>query len=185
MFLRFNTRKKDGKEHRYWSVVENLRLRSGKATQRTVLYLGEINDTQQAAWRKSLDVINEVEEVTQSICLFPEDRDIPADVLNGLRVKLSELTLERPRVFGDCWLACRLWDESGVGFVLASASARGQGASALVQSAGTFECAPVGGSGQQMASAPPLVSVQRDGPVARRRFCGGSQEPALPMSGSD
>jgi transposase len=115
MFLRFNTRKKDGKEHRYWSVVENLRLRSGHTTQRTVLYLGEINDTQQAAWRKSLEVINEVEEITQSICLFPEDRDIPADVLNGLRVKLSELTLQRPRVFGDCWLACRLWDELELG----------------------------------------------------------------------
>lgn len=115
MFLRFNTRKKDGKEHRYWSVVENLRLRSGSTTQRTVLYLGEINDTQQAAWRKTLDVINEVEEVTQSICLFPEDRDIPADVLNGLQVKLSELTLQRPRVFGDCWLACRLWDELELG----------------------------------------------------------------------
>jgi transposase len=115
MFLRFNTRKKDGKEHRYWSVVENLRLRFGRTTQRTVLYLGEINDLQQAAWRKSLDVINEIEEVTQSICLFPEDRDIPADVLNGLRVKLSELTLQRPRVFGDCWLACRLWDELELG----------------------------------------------------------------------
>jgi hypothetical protein len=116
MFLRFNTRKKDGKEHRYWSVVENLRLRFGRTTQRTVLYLGEINDLQQAAWRKSLDVINEIEEVTQSICLFPEDRDIPADVLNGLRVKLSELTLQRPRVFGDCWLACRLWDELELGW---------------------------------------------------------------------
>lgn len=115
MFLRFNTRNKDGKEHRYWSVVENLRLRSGNTTQRTVLYLGEINDTQQAAWRKTLDVINEVEEVTQSICLFPEDREIPADVLNGLQVKLSELTLQRPRVFGDCWLACRLWDELELG----------------------------------------------------------------------
>jgi len=111
MFLRYNTRKKDGKEHRYWSVVENRRLRFGHATQRTVLYLGEINDTQQAAWRKSLEVFNEIDQLTEQICLFPEDRDIPPDVLNGLKVKLSELTLERPRVFGDCWLGCRLWDE--------------------------------------------------------------------------
>ncbi len=111
MFLRYNTRKKDGKEHRYWSVVENRRLRRGQTTQRTVLYLGEINDTQQAAWRKSLEVIHETDQRTEQICLFPEDRQIPADVLNGLQIKLSELTLQRPRVFGDCWLGCRLWDE--------------------------------------------------------------------------
>jgi len=115
MFLRFNARKKDGKEHRYWSVVENRRLRVGQTTQRTVLYLGEINDTQQAAWRKSLQVINETNQLTEQICLFPEDREIPPDVLNGLQVKLSELTLQRPRVFGDCWLGCRLWDELDLG----------------------------------------------------------------------
>ena len=111
MFLRFNTRKKDGKTHRYFSVVENRRLRVGRTTQRTVLYLGEINDTQQAAWRKSLDALNEATQLTEQICLFPEDREVPPEVLNGLQVKLSELSLQRPRVFGDCWLACRLWDE--------------------------------------------------------------------------
>src|SRR5512136_2388784 len=115
MFLRFNTRHKDGKDHRYWSVVENRRLRFGHRTQRTVLYLGEINDTQQAAWRKSLEVVNETNQLTEQICLFPEDRDIPPDVLNGLQVKLSELTLQRPRLFGDCWLGCRLWDELQLG----------------------------------------------------------------------
>jgi hypothetical protein len=115
MFLRYNTRKKDGKVHRYWSVVENRRLRAGHTTQRTVLYLGEVNDTQQAAWRKSLDVINETNQLTEQICLFPEDRAIPSDVLNGLQVKLSELTLQHPRVFGDCWLGCRLWDELHLG----------------------------------------------------------------------
>jgi hypothetical protein len=115
MFLRHNTRKKDGKGHRYWSVVENRRLRAGHPTQRTVLYLGEINDTQQAAWRKSLDALDEATQLTEQICLFPEDRDRPPEVLNGLQVKLSALTLQPPRVFGDCWLACRLWDELHLG----------------------------------------------------------------------
>jgi hypothetical protein len=115
MFLRFNTRKKDGKTHRYWSVVENRRLRAGHTTQRTVLYLGEINDTQQAAWRKSLDALNEATQLTEQICLFPDDRQIPSEVLNGLQVKLSELSLQHPRVFGDCWLGCRLWDELQLG----------------------------------------------------------------------
>jgi hypothetical protein len=115
MFLRFNTRKKDGKTHRYWSVVENRRLRAGHSTQRTVLYLGEINDSQQAAWRKQLDALNEVTQLTEQICLFPEDRALPPDALNGLQVKLGELSLHQPRVFGDCWLACRLWDELQLG----------------------------------------------------------------------
>jgi hypothetical protein len=111
MFLRYSTRKKDGKEHRYWSVVESRRLRVGHTTQRAVLHLGEINDVQQAAWRKSLEVINETNQGAEQVCLFPEDRETPPDVLNGLQIKLSELTLQRPRVFGDCWLGCRLWDE--------------------------------------------------------------------------
>jgi hypothetical protein len=115
MFLRPNTRKKDGKLHRYWSVVENRRLRAGHTTQRTVLYLGEINDPQPGAWRKSLDALNEATQLTEPIGRFPEDRDLPSDVLNGLPVKLSELTRQRPRVFGDCWLACRLWDELQLG----------------------------------------------------------------------
>ena len=111
MFLRFNTRKKDGKLHRYWSVVENRRLRTSRVIQRTVLYLGEINDTQEAAWRKSLEVFNEDTQGPEQVSLFAEDREIPRDVLNGLRVKLSEMELRHPRAFGHCWLACRLWDE--------------------------------------------------------------------------
>jgi transposase len=115
MFLRFNPRKKDGKVHRYWSVVENRRLRSGQVTQRTVLYLGEINDQQQAAWRKQLEVFNEQTQTWEQVSLFVEDRQIPPEVLNGLRVKLSELELRRPRAFGNCWLGCHLWDELELG----------------------------------------------------------------------
>ena len=114
MFLRFNTREKDGKVHRYWSIVENRRLRTDRVTQRTVFYLGEINDTQQAAWRKQLEAFDETTQRSEQIALFPEDREIPPDALHGLQVKLSALSLERPRVFGDCWLACRLWDELGL-----------------------------------------------------------------------
>ena len=101
MFLRHNTRKKDGKVHRYWSIVENRRLRNERTTQRSVFYLGEINDTQQAAWRKQLEAFDETGQRPEQIALFPADREIPADALNGLQVKLSELTLERPRAFGD------------------------------------------------------------------------------------
>ena len=61
MFLRCTERKKDGKAHRYFSVVENRRLPGSRTVQRTVLYLGEINDQQQAAWRRSLEVFDEDE----------------------------------------------------------------------------------------------------------------------------
>jgi transposase len=114
MFLRSTNRKKDGKEHRYFSVVENRRVAGGKTVQRTVLYLGEINDQQQSAWRKTLSVFVEEEQRYTPLSLFPEDRELPADALDSVQVKLSELELRRPRAFGHCWLACELWDQLGL-----------------------------------------------------------------------
>ena len=114
MFLRSTNRKKDGKDHRYFSIVENRRLPGGKTLQRTVLYLGEINDQQQAAWRKTLDVFDEDEQCNSTMSLFPHDREIPADALDGVQVKLSGLELRRPRTFGNCWLACELWQQLGL-----------------------------------------------------------------------
>src|SRR3954449_1734840 len=114
MFLRSTNRKKDGKEHRYFSVVENRRLSSGKTAQRTVLYLGEINDQQEGAWRKSLDVFDEERQGSRALSLFPEDREIPADAVDSLQVKLSQLQLRRARPFGNCWLACDLWRQLGL-----------------------------------------------------------------------
>ena len=59
MFLRHTKRKKDGKEHRYWSIVENRRIGGGRVVQRPLLYLGEINDSQELAWRKSIAILEE------------------------------------------------------------------------------------------------------------------------------
>src|SRR5688572_33161865 len=86
MFLRYTNRKKDGKDHRYFSVVENRRLSTGKMAQRTVLYLGEINDTQQAAWLKTLDVFDEQEQRSRELSLFPDDREIPEERSEERRV---------------------------------------------------------------------------------------------------
>jgi hypothetical protein len=105
MFLRGTNRKKDGKAHRYFSVVENRREPGGGTEQRTVLYLGEINDQQQAAWRKTLEVFDEAEQRYTSLSLFPDDREIPADAVDSMAVKLSGLELRRPRTYGACWLA--------------------------------------------------------------------------------
>src|SRR6266568_2507900 len=109
MFLRSNKRIKDGKEHRYYTVVESRRLQSGKVAQRQVLYLGEINDSQQAAWRRTLEVFDEGQQRYTALSLFPEDRPVPADAVDSVHVKLSEMKLERARPYGNCWLGYELW----------------------------------------------------------------------------
>src|SRR6059036_1952256 len=114
MFLRSTKRKKDGKVHRYFSVVENRRLGTGGTAQRTVLYLGEINDKQEEAWRKSLTVFDQDRAEYTTMSLFPDDHAIPSGVSNGIQVRLVEMELRRPRVFGNCWLACELWRELGL-----------------------------------------------------------------------
>ena len=93
MFLRCHKRKKDGKEHRYYSVEESRRLQSGRVVQRRVLYLGEINDSQQAVWRKTLEVFDEQQQRSTTLSLFAEDRPAPADVLDTIQVKLSEMQM--------------------------------------------------------------------------------------------
>ena len=82
--------------------------------QRTVLYLGEVNDQQAGAWRKSLEVFDEDRQSSLTLSLFPEDREIPPDAVDGLQVKLSGLELRRARAFGNCWLACELWRQLGL-----------------------------------------------------------------------
>src|SRR5437660_6373782 len=112
MFLRCKVRRKDGKQHRYWSVVENTRTARGRVVQRHVLYLGEINDTQELAWRRSIEVLEEGATQPRTLSLFPEDRcaGVLADA-SIVHVKLSQLQLRRPRQWGACWLALMLWRE--------------------------------------------------------------------------
>src|SRR2546427_11947539 len=114
MLLRSTQRNKDGKQHRYFSVVENRRLTSGQIAQRTVLYLGEINDQQERSWRKTLSVFDEQQQRFTPLSLFPDDREVPPDAVDSVQVKLSGLELRRPREFGSCWLACRLWQQLGL-----------------------------------------------------------------------
>jgi transposase len=106
--LKVHRRKTDGKEHRYFSIVESRRVSRQRVVHRTVVYLGEINDTQQAAWRKTLEVFDETRQDFATLHLFPDDREVAGDI-DALRVKLGEMQLERPRAFGSCWLSCELW----------------------------------------------------------------------------
>jgi hypothetical protein len=114
MFLRCTTRKKNGKEHRYYSLVENRRVASGRVVQRHALYLGEINDTQQEAWRKTIEIFEEGKPRPRTIALYPEERIGPVQDQDIVRIRLKELSLHRPRQWGACWLAVELWEQLGL-----------------------------------------------------------------------
>ena len=88
MYLKCNRRIKDGKEHRYWSIVESRRCGGGKTVQRPVLYLGEINDSQREAWIRTIEVFDEDRGKQGRLALFSADREIPASVADGIGVRL-------------------------------------------------------------------------------------------------
>ena len=154
MFLRCKVRRKDGKQHRYWSVVENTRVAGGRVVQRHVLYLGEINDTQELAWRRSIEVLEDGAAQPRTLSLFPEDRceGLLADA-SIVRVRLSELRLRRPRQWGACWLALLLWRELQLDQFWCEAARREPQGDALGSGAVRAGRLPAAGAGQRMAAA--------------------------------
>ena len=112
MYLRRTQRWKNGKEHSYWSIVESRRLADGRVAQRHVLYLGEINDAQERAWTRSIQVFADGDPQPQTVALFPEDRIAAAvDEASIVRLRLEQLSVHRPRQWGACWLALQLWKQ--------------------------------------------------------------------------
>ncbi len=114
MFLRCHTRQKDGKLHRYWSIVETRRCGTRGTVQRPVLYLGEINDSQQAAWRKTIEVFEDGAARPRPIALFPADQPAPVADDTVVQIRLAALSVQRPRQWGACWLAWHLWTQLGL-----------------------------------------------------------------------
>ena len=117
MFLRCKKRRKDGKEHLYWSVVENRRVAGDRVVQRHVLYLGELNGRQEAAWRKTIELFGQDDTQPLQVALFP-DTHAPSSLAEGdvpiLSIRLSGMRLLRPRQWGACWLGCELWRQLGL-----------------------------------------------------------------------
>jgi transposase len=110
-FLQCHHRFKNGKDHCYWSIAEKVRTRRGWV-QRHLLYLGEINDSQKAAWTKVTEVFDAGRDRTQPLALYPADRAVPDHATEyGVQVRLSEFVLRRPRQWGACWVGCQLWDQ--------------------------------------------------------------------------
>ncbi len=110
-FLHAHHRFKDGKDHYYWSIAEKVRTPRGEWVQRPILYLGEINDSQKAAWTKTIEVFDTDRQAFTQLALFPAQREVPAHVTDAVQVRLTEFRLERPRQWGACWVACRLWQQ--------------------------------------------------------------------------
>jgi transposase len=112
MYLRSIRRLKDGKEHCYWSIVESKRCAGGRVVQRPVLYLGEINDSQRAAWCRVIEAFDEESQEHRQLALFPAERAVPEHAkAYGVQMRLEAMQLHRPRQWGACWLACHLYEQ--------------------------------------------------------------------------
>lgn len=112
MFLRPHQRKKDGKDHVYWSLVETVRTPDGPR-QRTLCYLGDLNSNAQSRWLKTIEVFNEQGESRQ-LKLFPSEVEPPENDPDVARVLLNKIRLERMRQFGNCFLGLELWKRLGL-----------------------------------------------------------------------
>lgn len=111
MYLRVRKRKKNGKVHRYWSIVESRRVTGGRVIQKQLLYLGELNDVQRAGWVQAIEALQPATEKAQQLALFPDDvRELPTLDVPIVQIRIDQIRLIRPRQWGACWLACRLWD---------------------------------------------------------------------------
>ena len=107
MFLRANHREKDGKRHTYWSLVETVRTADGPR-QRTLCHLGELNDSAQTQWLKTIEVFNEAGERHQ-LKLFPAEVTPPPDDAEVAQVLIQRVRLERTRQLGPSLLGLMLW----------------------------------------------------------------------------
>ena len=107
MYLRPNHRKKDGKEHTYWSLVETVRTADGPR-QRTLCHLGELNGSAQARWLKTIEIFN-ADGKGRQLQLFPSDLEVPENDVEVARVQIHKVRLERVREFGGCFLGLELW----------------------------------------------------------------------------
>ena len=112
MFLRSTKRFKDGKQHTYWSMVENVRV-GRRVFQRQALYLGELNDSQREEWQRAIEAFDEKGNVRQ-LKLFPEDRAPETDDGRVVRIRMDRLTVRNVRNWGEVWLGRELWDKLGL-----------------------------------------------------------------------
>lgn len=100
MFVRCKKRKKNGKWHAYYSVVENRRSGAGQVSQRQLLHLGELNAGQEDRWRKSVAVFDERRRATEEMRLFTEEQAITPKEADTRHLRVSAMQLRRCRHYG-------------------------------------------------------------------------------------
>lgn len=114
MYLKTHKRKKDGKINEYYSIVEKRKVANGGYVQKTVLYLGEISDSQKKSWNKSIKVLNEQNKPVHKTLFALHDDDDICENIDAIPLRLSGMTLQKPRAFGDCWVGCKIWEQLGL-----------------------------------------------------------------------
>jgi hypothetical protein len=98
MFLRATNRKKDGKGHWCWSIVENSRTGKGRVVQRHVLYWGEINDSQKESWLRTIEVLEDGGKRARQMALFAADPPMPSLEMEMVQIRLKQLARSRGRL---------------------------------------------------------------------------------------
>ena len=110
LFLRGHERRKDGKVHTYWSLVENRRCGSGRVVQRHVLYLGALSRAQELSWEKAAQAFDSGSPAGPALPGLASERELQAKEVAAIAVHLNQFRIERPRQWGACWVALTLWN---------------------------------------------------------------------------
>lgn len=111
LFLRAHERRKNGKIYVYWSITESVRTASNQVIQRHVLYLGSLTSAQEQSWTQTLqrfDPPARCEAELPGLGLASTKTLTPSEA-SAVGVRLDEFRLERPRQWGACWVALKLW----------------------------------------------------------------------------
>ena len=116
MFLKRLERRKNGKAHTYWALVESIRTAKG-SRHRVVAYLGELKKREGCGWAQLGRRLNGQGRPQPSL-FDPPPYDDPTDD-EPVLVKLKNIRLQRLRDFGDVWLALGLWRLLGLDTLLA------------------------------------------------------------------
>jgi len=105
MYLRHTIRKKDGKVHRYWSLVRSVRV-GRRVIQQTVAHLGELDERGRI----------EARALARHLIGAPEQAQLFDDgtACETVPVRLNGIRIERSRQFGDVYLALALWRGIGL-----------------------------------------------------------------------
>lgn len=115
MFLRRCERRKNGKKHTYWALVESYRTAKG-SRQRVVSYLGELAAGEKPGWAKlGRHLDGQRKRQRPQLSLF--DPPPPVEQMHDdepVLVRLRGVRFERLRAFGDIWLAWGLWRTLGL-----------------------------------------------------------------------